>query len=52
MVHSGHPVVLHGEFLFLGILAAISLDLHDEMQEIVLAAAIIHQHDEVGAVDA
>ena len=36
--------------LALSLLAAIALDLNDEVQEIVVAVAVIDAHDEVGQV--
>ena len=50
MVHAGHPVGVHRGFLLLRILAAVALDLDDEMQQVIGAVAVIHQHDEVGQI--
>ena len=50
VVHAGHPVGFHGGLLLLGILAAVALDLDDQVQQVVVAVAVIHQHDEVGQV--
>ena len=37
-------------FFFLGVLAAVALDLDDEIQEVILAAAVVDLDDEVGDV--
>ena len=55
MVHARHPVRFHRGLLLLGVLAAVALDLHDEVEQVVLAvlvlpAAVVHQHDEVRPV--
>ena len=50
MVHAGHPVGVHRGFLLLRILAPVALDLDDEMQQVVVAVAVIDQHDEVGQI--
>jgi hypothetical protein len=38
--------------LLLGVFAPVALDLDDQMQQVVIAVAVIHQHDEVGQVPA
>ena len=52
MIHPGHPVGIHGGFLLFGVFSSIALDLDDEMQEIVLATAIIDENDKVRDVGA
>ena len=47
MIHTGHPVGLHGGLLFFGVLAAIAFDFHNQVQQVVFAVAVLHQHDEV-----
>ncbi len=50
MVHARHPVGVHRGFLLLRVLAPVALDLDDEMQQVIGAVAVIHQHDEVGPI--
>lgn len=50
VVHAGHPVGVHGGFFLLGVFAAIALDLDNELKQVILAAAVAHQHDEIGNV--
>ncbi len=50
MVHAGHPIGVHGQFLFLGVLAPIALDLDHQIERIAGPAPIIHLHDEIGQV--
>ena len=50
MVHAGHPVGLHRGFLLLRVLAPVALDLDHEMQQVIGAVTVIHQHDEVGQI--
>jgi hypothetical protein len=38
------------DFLLLGVLAPVALDLDDEVQQVVGALAVVDQHDEVGQV--
>ena len=48
VVHARHPVGLHGVGLLLGVLAAIALDLDDEVERVVMA--VVDLDDEVGQV--
>ena len=48
MIHTWRPVGLHGRFLLLRVLAPVAFDLDDEVQEILVALSVIHQHDKVG----
>ncbi len=50
MIHAGHPVGIHGGFFHYCVLAPVALDLAHQMQQVVVAVAVIHQHDEVGQV--
>ena len=50
MVHARHPVGVHRGFLLLRVLAAVALDLDHEMQQVVVAVPVVHQHDEVGQI--
>ena len=50
VIHAGYPVRLHGGFLFFGILAAVAFDLDNQVQRVVLAMAVIQQHDKIGNV--
>jgi hypothetical protein len=50
MVHSGHPVGVHGLGFHLGILSPVAFDLYDEMEEILLAPPVIDQDNEVGTI--
>ncbi len=50
MIHSRHPVGIHGGFLLVRVLAPVALDLDHEMQRVSRAVAVIYQHDEVGQV--
>ena len=52
MVYSGHPVGLHGGFLFFRVLAPVAFDLDDEVEKIIFAVPVIDAHDEVGQVEA
>ena len=49
-VDARHPVDIHRVLLLLGIFTAVALDLDDEVQQILVALAIVHAHDEVGPV--
>ena len=50
IVHARHPVGFHRRLLFLGVLPPVALDLDDQVQEVVVAVAIVDQDDEVGPV--
>src|SRR5580700_3155329 len=50
VVHAGHPVRIHRYLLFLRVLTPVTLDLDDQVQQIVLAVAVIHQHDKIRKV--
>jgi outer membrane protein TolC len=50
VIHARHPIRFHRGFLFLCILAPIALNLDNEVQEVVIAVAVIHEHDEVGQI--
>lgn len=50
MVHAGNPVGVHRGFLFHRVLAPVALDLDHEIQQVVVAVAVIHPHDEVGQI--
>ena len=41
VVHTGHPIGGHRGGLLLGILAAVALDLHDEMKKVIVSVAVI-----------
>ena len=47
IIHTGNPVGIHSRFLLFRVLSAIALDLNNEMQEIVVATAIINQNNKV-----
>ncbi len=49
-VHARHPVGFRDSLLLLGVFAAVTFDLDDQVKQIVFAAAVIHQHDEIGEV--
>ena len=51
-VHAWYPVGLHGRFFLFGVLASVALDLDHEVEQVVVAVAIVHEHDEVGEVGA
>ena len=42
VVHAGHPVGFHRGFLLLGVFAAVAFDLDDQMEEVVVAVAVVH----------
>src|SRR5271165_1848958 len=50
IVDARHPIGVHRVRLVLGVLAAVALDLDDEVQEVVLPVSVIHSHDEIGQV--
>lgn len=50
VVHSRHPVRVHGIFLCLRVFPFVPLYLHDEIQEIVLPPAIVNEDDKIGDV--
>src|ERR1700737_4864029 len=50
MIHPGHPIGVHSGLLFLAIFTAVTLDLDDEVKEVIVAVPIIHTHDEVREV--
>ena len=50
VVHTGYLVNLHGVLLLLGILAPVAFDFDDQVQQIVIAMAVINVHDEVRQV--
>ena len=47
IIHTGHPVVLHGGLLVFGVLSSVALDLDDEMQEVMAA---VDDNDKVWSV--
>ena len=50
LIHAGHPVGVHRGLLLLRVLAPVALDLDDQVQQVVVAVAVVHQHDEVGQI--
>src|SRR5439155_11816815 len=50
IVHTGDPIDVHSRLLFLRVFAAVALDLDDQVQQIIVAMAVINQHDEVRQV--
>ncbi len=50
VVHARHPVGLHRGFLLLGVFAPIAFDLDNQVQQVIFAVPVVHQHDEVGEV--
>ena len=50
VVHTRHPVNLHGVLLLLGVLSPVAFDFDDQVQQIVIAMAVINVHDEVRQV--
>ena len=52
VVDGGHPVGVHRGLLLLRVLAPVALDLDDEVQQVVVAVPVVHQHDEVGEIAA
>ena len=47
IVHTGNPVDVHSRLLFLRVFAPVAFDLDDQVQQIIVAMAVINQHDEV-----
>ena len=52
MIHTGHPVLVHRRLLLLGVLAAVALDLDDEVERVLPAPAVVDEDDEVRQVAA
>ena len=50
VVNAGDPVGLHGGLLLLGVLCTVALDLDDQVEEVVVAASVVDQEDEVWQV--
>src|ERR1035437_2005971 len=50
VVDAGDPVGIHGGFLLFRIFATVAFDFNDEMQRVVIAVAVVHQHDEIGEI--
>ena len=50
VIHAGDPVDLHRGLLVLGLFAAVTLDLDDQVQQVVGATAIVDADDKVGEV--
>ena len=52
VIYAWHPVRVHRGLLLLGILAPVAFNFDNQVQQVVLAMAIIHQHDKIGQIPA